>query len=91
LKDEPKTAHFFSENISRPRIAGGSVRSDVPAFDQEDLEPYLYVESQTKKLPVCFKFCFFADKLLFKSHFVFGGEKYVSFLKSVANRFSVIK
>ena len=63
----------------------------MPAFDQEDLEPYLYVESQTKKLPVCFKFCFFADKLLFKSHFVFGGEKYVSFLKSVANRFAVIK
>ena len=29
--------------------------------------------------------------MLFKSHFVFGGEKHISFLKSVANRFAVLK
>ena len=40
---------------------------------------------------MCFKHCFFADKSLFKSHFVFDREKHVSFLKSVANRFAVIK
>ena len=39
----------------------------------------------------CFKRCFFADKLLFKSRFVFDGKIHVSFLKSVANRFAVIK
>ena len=38
----------------------------------------------------CFKRCFFADKLLFKSRFVFDGKIHVSFLKSVANRFAVI-
>ena len=39
----------------------------------------------------CFKRCFFADKLFFKSRFVLDGKIHVSFLKIVANRFAVIK
>ena len=38
----------------------------------------------------CLKCFLGVDKMLFKSHFVFGGEKHISFLKSVANRFAVL-